>query len=81
MRGRPVRGAISGLFFGLFLALTLQQFAIRPLDTLSVVGLPLLGLVLGLVIARAAPFGGRRGDAGSDTYSDSAPAAAAVDAD
>lgn len=81
MRGRPVRGAISGFFFGLFLALTLQQFAIRPLDTLSVVGLPLLGLVLGLLLARAAPFGGRSRDAGSDTSSDSAPTAAAVDAD
>lgn len=57
MKGRPVLGAISGLFLGLFVALLLQQFGIRPLDNLSVIGLPILGLVLGLGMAAAAPFG------------------------
>lgn len=57
MKGKPVLGAISGLFFGLFLAILLQQFGIRPLDNLSVIGLPILGMVLGLVMAAVAPFG------------------------
>ena len=57
MKGKPVLGAISGLLFGLFLAILLQQFGIRPLDNLSVIGLPILGMVLGLVMAAVAPFG------------------------
>jgi hypothetical protein len=48
------------LLFGVFLALALQQWSIRPLDNLSVIGLPVTGLVLGLLLARWAPFG--RGD-------------------
>lgn len=59
MKGRPVLGAISGLFFGIFLAVLLQQFGIRPLDNLSVIGLPILGVALGLLMATVAPFGSR----------------------
>lgn len=58
MKGRPVLGVIAGLFFGLFLAITLQQMGIRPLDTVSVIGFPVAGLVLGLILAATAPFGG-----------------------
>ncbi len=61
-RGRPVLGAISGLLFGLFVAIDLQQFSIRPLDTLSLFGLPAIGLVVGLALAWWAPI--RRGRAG-----------------
>lgn len=57
MRGRPVLGVVLGLFFGVFLAVTLQQWSIWPLDNLSVFGLPALGVVLGLILARWAPFG------------------------
>jgi hypothetical protein len=57
MKGHPVLGVISGLLFGLFLALTLQQFGIMPLTTLSVIGLPILGIVIGLGLAALAPFG------------------------
>ena len=59
MNGKPVLGVISGLFLGIFLALLLQQFGIRPLDNLSVIGLPILGVVLGLVMAAVAPFGSK----------------------
>lgn len=55
-RGRPVLGAIAGLLFGLFVAVDLQQFGIRPLDNLSLFGFPIAGLVLGLVLAFTAPF-------------------------
>jgi hypothetical protein len=58
-RGHPWLGAISGLFLGLGVAILLQQFSIRPLDNLSFFGLPLLGIVLGLLVAAWAPF--RRG--------------------
>lgn len=59
-RGRPVLGAISGLLFGLFVAVDLQQFGIRPLDTVSFYGLPAIGIVLGIVLALWAPFGRKR---------------------
>jgi hypothetical protein len=59
MNGRPVLGFISGLLFGLFLALVLQQFGIMPLSTLSVIGLPIIGIILGLGMAAWAPFGRR----------------------
>jgi hypothetical protein len=59
MNGRPVLGFISGLLFGLFLALVLQQFGILPLSTLSVIGFPVIGIILGLGMAAWAPFGKR----------------------
>jgi hypothetical protein len=59
MNGRPVLGFFSGLLFGLFLALVLQQFGIMPLSTLSVIGFPVIGIVLGLGLAAWAPFGKR----------------------
>jgi len=61
-RGRPILGAIAGLFLGLFVAVDLQQFGIRPLDNLSVFGLPLIGLALGLGLALWAPFGRGRAE-------------------
>ena len=59
MRGRPILGFISGLLFGLFVALTLQQYGIMPLNTLSVIGFPVIGIILGLGLAAWAPFGRR----------------------
>jgi hypothetical protein len=59
MKGRPILGVISGLLFGLFLALTLQQFGIMPLTTLSLIGFPIIGIVIGLGLAAAAPFGNK----------------------
>ncbi|MBI4728286.1 MAG: hypothetical protein HY775_02100 [Acidobacteria bacterium] len=61
-RGRPVLGAIAGFFLGLLGAFDLMMFKVRPLDSVSVIGLPILGLVVGLLLAFAAPFG-RRGPA------------------
>jgi hypothetical protein len=57
MKGRPVLGVISGLLFGLFLALTLQQFGIMPLTTVTLIGFPIIGIVIGLGLASVAPFG------------------------
>lgn len=52
-KGRPVLGAISGIFLGLGLAILAQQYAILPLDTLTLFGLPggllVFGLILGLI--------------------------------
>lgn len=59
-RGRPVLGAIAGLFLGLFVGLDLAQFGVRPPDNVSVIVLPLAGLVLGLGLALWAPFGRKR---------------------
>lgn len=54
--GRMILGLTSGLLLGLALAINLQQFAVRPLDSLSVIGLPLLGLLVGGAVARTRPF-------------------------
>ncbi|HEX9773985.1 MAG TPA: hypothetical protein VGB83_00175 [Actinomycetota bacterium] len=60
MRGHPVRGAIAGLFFGLFLGLELMMFKVLTLGRTSTVFLPLLFMVLGIVIGLWAPLGRRR---------------------
>ncbi|MFQ5968337.1 MAG: hypothetical protein ACE5MI_12130 [Acidimicrobiia bacterium] len=60
MRGHPIAGAVGGFFFGVFLALILQQFGLRSLnDPLSFFGLPILFLTVGLLLAWWAPFGRR----------------------
>jgi multisubunit Na+/H+ antiporter MnhB subunit len=57
MRGRPILGVISGFLFGISLALTLIVAGVLPLNSILVTLLPLLGIVLGLVLAGWAPFG------------------------
>ena len=57
MKGRPFLGVISGFFFGLFGAATLFLFGAIPLDSHLVWILPILGIVLGLLMATWAPFG------------------------
>lgn len=57
MRGRPILGVFGGLIMGLGLMLVLQQAGIYPLTALSVFGLPILGVILGLVMAAWAPLG------------------------
>ncbi len=56
-RGRPVLGAVSGFFLGLFLGLDLLFFGVIPLDSIVITVLPVLGLVAGLVLAFVAPLG------------------------
>ncbi len=68
MKGRPFLGVISGFFFGLFGAVTLFLFGVIPLDSHLVWILPILGIVLGLLMATWAPFG-------SSKVVDPAPAA------
>jgi hypothetical protein len=74
MKRRPVLGAICGLVFGLFVALDLQQFSVRPLDSLSLFGLPLLGLLIGLALGMTSPLGFlRKGDRGTGTTAAAVP--------
>jgi uncharacterized membrane protein YccF (DUF307 family) len=54
-----VLGIISGLLFGFFVALLLQQLAIAPLTTFTLIGLPIAGVVLGIVLSAWAPLGRR----------------------
>jgi hypothetical protein len=60
-RGRPVLGAISGFFFGLFLGVTLLSFGILPLNSALLTLLPIIGFVGGLVLAFTAPIPRRGG--------------------
>lgn len=55
-RGRPVLGAISGFFFGLFLGITLLSFGVLPLNSAFLSVLPILGFVAGIVLAFTAPI-------------------------
>jgi len=59
VKGRPVLGIISGLLFGFFVALLLQQLAIAPLTTLTLIGFPIAGVVLGIILSAWAPLGRR----------------------
>ncbi len=71
MKGRPFLGVISGFFFGLFGGVTLFLFGVIPLDSHLLWILPILGIVLGLLMATWAPFG-------SGAKSQQAPAAVAA---
>ena len=59
-RGRPVLAAISGFFAGLFLALDFVFFGAIRLDNITVTVLPILGLVVGILLALWAPIGRTR---------------------
>ncbi len=78
-RGRPVRGAISGLFTGLFLAVDLAYLGALKTDSVVLTILPIAGLVLGLVLGWWAPVG--RVGAVAAPAPGASPAAAAVAAD
>jgi hypothetical protein len=56
-RGRPLRGALFGFLFGLFLGLDLLLFGMVQLDSSLLTYLPIVFLVLGLIGAIWAPFG------------------------
>jgi len=57
MKGHPILGVITGFLFGLFLGVTLFLYGVIPLSSDWIWILPLLGLVLGLIMAAWAPFG------------------------
>ncbi|MGQ0832554.1 MAG: hypothetical protein ACT4OV_12845 [Microthrixaceae bacterium] len=56
MKGRPVRGGVCGLLFGLSLALFLLTTGVLPLDSVLLIVLPLVLLVAGVVLGIAAPL-------------------------
>ncbi len=58
MKGKPVVGVFSGFMFGLFLGITLFLWGVIPFHSMLIWILPILGVVLGLAMARWAPFGG-----------------------
>jgi hypothetical protein len=60
-RGRPIRGAIAGLFLGLFLSLDLVIFGVFALDADALVLFPVLGVIAGAALGLTAPLR-RRGD-------------------
>jgi hypothetical protein len=56
-KGRPVRGALSGFFAGLFIAVDLMFTGTIQTDSILVTVLPIAGLVVGLLLGMWAPFG------------------------
>ena len=57
MKGHPILGITTGFLFGLFLGITLFLFGVIPLSSDWLWILPLLGILLGLIMAAWAPFG------------------------
>lgn len=57
MKGRPILGVVGGFLFGLFGGVTLVLWGAIPLHSDLLWILPLLGLLLGLILAAWAPFG------------------------
>lgn len=57
MKGRPILGVITGFLFGLFGGITLFLYGVIPLSSDWLWILPLLGILLGLIMAAWAPFG------------------------
>ena len=60
-KGHPVKGAIFGFLFFLFVALDLLFFGVIPLNSALITILPLVGIVVGLVWAMLAPLGAKGG--------------------
>jgi hypothetical protein len=57
MKGRVFLGVISGFMFGLFLGPTLWLWGVIPFASPLIWILPLVGIVLGMIMAAWAPFG------------------------
>ncbi len=57
MKGHPILGVITGFLFGLFLGITLFLYGVIPLSSDLLWILPLVGILLGLIMAAWAPFG------------------------
>ncbi|MBW2526771.1 MAG: hypothetical protein JRI23_21490 [Deltaproteobacteria bacterium] len=55
-RGRPVLGAFSGFFAGLFIGLSLLFYGVIPLESNLLVILPVAGLVLVWAMAMWLPI-------------------------
>jgi hypothetical protein len=56
MKGRPVRGGVCGLLFGLSLTLFLLTTGVLPLDSILIIVLPVVILLAGVVLGIAAPL-------------------------
>ena len=61
-RGRPVLGAIAGLFFGIFISFDLFVLGVLPLESNVLAVIPLLGLIAGVVLGITSPLGRRKSD-------------------
>lgn len=57
MKGKVFLGIISGFMFGLFLGPTLWLWGVIPFASPLMWILPLVGILLGLIMAAWAPFG------------------------
>ena len=56
--GRPVLAIVAALIMAITIAIILQQFCVQPLDNTTVIILPIILIIIGIVIAKVAPFGG-----------------------
>jgi len=72
MKGRPILGIVGGFMFGLFGGLTLFLYGAIPLQSDLLWILPLVGIVVGLVFAAWAPFGGGGTDSSESTSGEAA---------
>lgn len=78
-KGHPIRGAIAGLFFGLFLSLDLLIFGMVALDSNILAILPLLGLIAGIALGMTAPMKRRSSPSAVAAPADAAPSDASAE--
>jgi len=58
-RGRPLLGAVNGLFLGLFLSLDLLFFGVIRLDSVVITILVVAGIVSGIALGWWGPLANR----------------------
>jgi|GEM_PF-1487403 predicted lipid-binding transport protein (Tim44 family) len=76
MKGHPILGVTTGFFFGLFLGIALFLYGVIPLASDLLWILPLLGILLGLIMAAWAPFGKGPGPSRKQEQADASTAPA-----
>lgn len=55
-RGHPIRGAVAGLFFGIFVSLDMVIFGVVALDANVLALFPVLGIIAGVALGVLAPL-------------------------
>ncbi len=61
-RRHPIRGAIAGLLFGLFVSLDLVIFGVLASDANLLAVIPVLGLIAGIALGVTTPLRRRSAD-------------------
>jgi len=79
--GRPVLAVIAALLLAITIAILLQQYCKVPLNNATMILLPIALIIIGLIIAKVAPFGGPKPAQDSPSTGDRLPSGMSRTAD